>query len=776
MNTEKFAFIKIEKQGKIPLHKKWNEGPAASPDAVARWEDDGFNIGVRTGEVSGIVVLDLDDTQTIPDYLPDTPTIRTGNGFHLYYKYRPGLKNSQLLIKQEHRQDIDLIKTDGGYCVYAGSTHPSGLTYDWISGQPDEMADFPEDILAPTDQDTGGLIDYMVSQVKNASEGTRNTTLNNAAFTISGTGDIEDDKIMQLLTDATDLPKREAASTIMSGIRAGRAKPLHRPVGRDDTKMEQAAQEQAAQDHPFTCLGYDSGVFYFYSKQAKQIIPLTASGLSKPTSLFSLAPLAYWYTLAPPAPPARIPNYAKIADLLITTCYRKGLFDPSLTRGRGAWNDNGNTVLHCGDRLIIDGNPTAIEDYQSDHFYQSAPKINIESKQLLSLTNTTNLVELCESLLWERPEMGMYFAGWLALAPICGALDWRPHAWLVGPSGAGKSWVYANIIQQTLGNMSLNVQSVTTEAGIRQALGHDARPVIFDEAEMDNKQSQTSIQKILELARQASSSDNSKIYKGTPGGQVTSYQVRSMFLLSSIGLGVKRKADQTRVSVLSLRMGTGGKQFKELKELTHKCFTPAQEKFSPMFISRMTRKIPTIKKSIDIYSDVITEKTRSRRTGDQAGSLLGGRWSLLSDEVVSEAQAELDCQHIDFDGNTSEKEEDELLRYIFEQVIKVDDMGNITFKSIGELVNSSFTWERHSKGSKALQRIGVSADPVGVYISTTHSGVKALLDGTPWETNWKIFLRRVNNKYYVADDKTTVKRFAGVSSRAVFLERMNDNA
>ena len=30
-------------------------------------------------------------------------------------------------------------------------------------------------------------------------------------------------------------------------------------------------------------------------------------------------------------------------------------------------------------------------------------------------------------------------AGWTTLAPICGALQWRPHVWLTGASGSGPS-------------------------------------------------------------------------------------------------------------------------------------------------------------------------------------------------------------------------------------------------------------------------------------------------------------------------------------------------
>ena len=44
-------------------------------------------------------------------------------------------------------------------------------------------------------------------------------------------------------------------------------------------------------------------------------------------------------------------------------------------------------------------------------------------------------VQIYESLRWESPVYGKLCAGWVFLAPICGALDWRPHIWVTGEPG-----------------------------------------------------------------------------------------------------------------------------------------------------------------------------------------------------------------------------------------------------------------------------------------------------------------------------------------------------
>src|SRR3546814_12688673 len=81
-------------------------------------------------------------------------------------------------------------------------------------------------------------------------------------------------------------------------------------------------------------------------------------------------------------------------------------------------------------------------------------------------------------------------AGWIAIAVICGALNWRPHVWLTGSSGSGKSWLLDNVIRPLIGAIAVYCQSNSTEAGIRQTLATDARPVLFDEAESEDAKAQ----------------------------------------------------------------------------------------------------------------------------------------------------------------------------------------------------------------------------------------------------------------------------------------------
>ncbi|MDD5679932.1 MAG: phage/plasmid primase, P4 family [Candidatus Omnitrophica bacterium] len=105
--------------------KEWWQ---AHPDA---------NIGISTGEVSGITVVDVDprnggmksleDLKTEHGLLPETVMSETGGGgLHLYYKYDVAIKSTS-----SFRSGID-IKSDGGYVIAPASTHESGKKYKWV--------------------------------------------------------------------------------------------------------------------------------------------------------------------------------------------------------------------------------------------------------------------------------------------------------------------------------------------------------------------------------------------------------------------------------------------------------------------------------------------------------------------------------------------------------------------------------------------------------------------------------------------------------------------
>ena len=140
----------MQAQGKRPL-VAWREFQQriASADEIERWfkQWPDANVGVVTGRISGIIVVDVDVRHGGPDSVdefeaahgPLPPTVEAasgGGGRHLYYAHPGTTMANRVAI----RPGID-VRSDGGCIVAPPSLHPSGRRYAWVDGHsPDELS------------------------------------------------------------------------------------------------------------------------------------------------------------------------------------------------------------------------------------------------------------------------------------------------------------------------------------------------------------------------------------------------------------------------------------------------------------------------------------------------------------------------------------------------------------------------------------------------------------------------------------------------------------
>lgn len=187
-----WSVIPIEARAKRPL-VAWTEFQQrrATHDEIDAWfrHWPQANVGVVTGHVSGLVVVDLDAghggfeslaaLETECGRLPDTVTALTGGGGrHLYFDHpRDALRNRAGI-----RPGIDL-RAEGGCVVAPPSVHPSGRRYAWAEGlAPDAIplaampAWFIELLRHPLR--SGRSLDHWRALVhEGVGEGERNSTL-----------------------------------------------------------------------------------------------------------------------------------------------------------------------------------------------------------------------------------------------------------------------------------------------------------------------------------------------------------------------------------------------------------------------------------------------------------------------------------------------------------------------------------------------------------------------------------------------------------------------
>lgn len=159
----------------------------------SRWPD--ANVGIVTGRISGLVVVDVDlahggveslqQLESEHGPLPQTLEARSGGGGrHLYFSHPGGRVPNRV----ELFRGIDL-RGDGGVIVAPPSVHPSGDRYRWVPGHsPDALAPAPlplwlrQMIAAPGGSMSHPLAFWRELLTEGVVEGGRN----NAIASISG--------------------------------------------------------------------------------------------------------------------------------------------------------------------------------------------------------------------------------------------------------------------------------------------------------------------------------------------------------------------------------------------------------------------------------------------------------------------------------------------------------------------------------------------------------------------------------------------------------------
>ncbi len=544
-----------------------------------------------------------------------------------------------------------------------------------------------------------------------------------------------------------------------------------------EPKPEPELPDLDANDH-FTCLGFDGDAYYYRPHNTGQVVRLSRSAHNS-TNLVSLAPLPYWKQLCPGERSAV--DWTQAAATLFAISAERGFYNPDRIRGRGAWWDDKRTILHLGDNLVVDGKRhPVLRPFKSSYLYQRMSELEGPGNaKPLSDAEALTICELAERFHWEVPASGLLLAGWVTLAPICGALPWRPHAWLTAAAGSGKSAILDRYVAVLLGDMGLIVAGNTTEAGLRQTLRCDALPVVFDEAESNEKADQVRMQNILALARVASSESHATMLKGSPGGDVTRFNIRSMFLMSSIATALKQGADRSRFAQLTLRSPNElpkAERLKHWEELDRDLDRHITYDIARRLISRTVSLIPTIRNSIRVFTKAAAEHFDSQRFGDQYGTLLAGAWSLMSSEVPTPEQARtLIAQNNwePYSQATEVPDEQRCIQRILQHQVRVETDEKTCTRSLGELVEIAVHHrsDRDVETRQArdtLERYGLRVEPEAdqLLVSNTAEALAAILRDTPWSHSWATVLGRLPGA-----SKAGATRFRGMGaiSRAIAL-------
>ena len=145
--------------GKHPRTRHGTADATMDPTKIKQWKWETANIGIATGQASGVIVIDVDPRNGGNDSLqrlqeelgdlPPHPHVKSGGGgWHLFFK-------SPTVKLRQPASGVD-VKADGGFVVAPPSVHVSGTRYTWQI-PPTELAppELPETWLAAL---SGGVL------------------------------------------------------------------------------------------------------------------------------------------------------------------------------------------------------------------------------------------------------------------------------------------------------------------------------------------------------------------------------------------------------------------------------------------------------------------------------------------------------------------------------------------------------------------------------------------------------------------------------------------
>ena len=436
--------------------------------------------------------------------------------------------------------------------------------------------------------------------------------------------------------------------------------------------------------HPFTCLGFD-GDSYFYLPRSTGQVARISRGSHNETNLVSLCTdMSYWETLYPSKNGV---NWTAAKASLFARQHAAGVFDPDRIRGRGAWLDDGRVVFHLGDRLIVDQEAhSVLQPPPSRYFYEQSRHLDGPGDEPLNDHAAIAIQLIAERFKWESPAWAQFLLGWMVLAPVCGALNWRPHIWITGGAGTGKTTILKAFMRPLMGGVLQTATGGTTEPGLRGILKSDAIPVVFDEFEQNEAKDKAIVQNVLALARIASS-EGGKIYKGTATGGTNAFEIRSMFCVSSINVSLIQKADVDRFCVLGLRKDRMDKD--EWLDFEREILAIATIENGRALIARTLTNLPTITENARVLARALGRRF-GQRFGDQHGTLLAGAWSLqpgggglLDQDGADQWIASLNWSHPEEDPG--ESDEIKCRDAILQQIVRY---GGGLDASLGEMVEA----------------------------------------------------------------------------------------
>lgn len=425
-------------------------------------------------------------------------------------------------------------------------------------------------------------------------------------------------------------------------------------------------------------------------------------------------------------------NSTAAGEAIIAACKAVGPFNPTLVRGRGIWMEDGEVVINLGGQLR--------EGLKNQ--YLCFEPIALPANPTF---DTVRLSDLLDRFAFRDPKNARLLLGWMAIAPICGVLAWRPHCFVYGPPKAGKSTLHG-LATALLTPLALSTTGDSSEAGIRQAVGPDSLPVIIDEFESDQRKGRQ--QAIVMLARSASSG-TTPVLRGTPEGKAMQFSLRTTFFFSGINPAGLSPADASRILLLELVMHQNDQEAARhiTTELGH--FADA----GPRWCGYMASKALLVSPARDAFEAEMPGLDARLRTN--IATLLGAAFVALNGRVP--VPEEVKREVAEYASTTAEHAEavdrddaTEALHHLLAFVIAGSSLGQWLAREHRDLIAEGEKETRPSARFIASLDImmRVRNDEPGFYLLRGAPGIERIFKDTKWAGEaWTHAIRKMDGAF-----------------------------
>ena len=740
------GFVAIPTKGKAPAIKAWEKaGTLSDQERQAnrnRFAD--CNIGVlagtklRTGATFGFVDVDHPALVAfVAEVLGNVTAGKVGSKGATYFCQALVDKSRKFFPKMLTKPAVEIF-VSSGQTVCPPSIHPSGPQYRW---SPQSLLDVEHEQLPVLDETKLKIMEFVI-QNKHAWEiidggpgGKFHAPM--LSLTSSGIANVTSD--LEWLASCLNalLPNGYEGNTneeTLGMLQSAKRKGMGQLKSRDYDPGETGPVP----------LGYTRDSLYAFRDQRRNLIILaSASQLLAQQYLVGLAPTIFWASQF--AAEKRAFDSWAAGEALINSCLDRGAFNPISVRGRGIWREGDLIVKNLGAPL-----PANVK-----YLYLCFEPIEFPDSQSFE---TERLHQLLQMFPWRNSYDATLALGWLALAPICGVVEWRPHCFLYGPPQSGKTTIHT-LAAKLLQPLGISADGQSSEAGIRQTLGPDSLPILIDEFESD--QHGSGLRGVLRLARSASSADN-PVLRGTPEGKAMQFSLRTTFFFSAVNSGRMSPADQSRILLLELTKHEGERK---IAQLIHEEAIHFRE-LGPRWCGYMISIAELLNNAINIFDRHLLSANQRHRKN--FSTLLGAAFIALNRREPSDVEAgswaesylgalEQHAEDVDRDNSL------ECLQHLLAYVVEGYPLGHWIAVS---LLNDE-QHQHYYSAEKIMRTYEIIAKPSndhgGVLIRNGSPAIETVFRGTVWEARaWQRALRAVDGAFSL---KNPV-HFSGASAKS----------